>query len=80
MARREDRFDVLAAWDRPVLVLAGEEDAVTSAADLEAMAEAAAGAPYVAFVTVPGAGHLAPLEKPDDVADALRALVDRCGC
>jgi pimeloyl-ACP methyl ester carboxylesterase len=31
----------------------------------------------VSLVTVPGAGHLVPLENPDEAADAVVALAER---
>ncbi|HQR66581.1 MAG TPA: alpha/beta fold hydrolase [Thermoanaerobaculia bacterium] len=77
LALRSDAFDVLGSFDRPVLVVCGEDDAITPAADAEAMAAAATSAPFVRLFTVPGAGHMAPLERPDDVADAIEALISR---
>lgn len=70
MAIRPDRLDVLRRFDRPVLVIAGEEDEIVPRPESEAMAEAA---PKGELVVVPGAGHLTPLEAPA-VTDA--ALLD----
>jgi pimeloyl-ACP methyl ester carboxylesterase len=73
MAARPDSFGTLRELDRPVLVVMGEEDAIVAVEDGRRMAEAArAGRP----VTVPGAGHMAPAERPDAVADALRRFLD----
>ena len=77
MARRADGFDVLASLDLPLLLGVGEDDTVTPASDAEAMAEVATNAPFVRLLTIPDAGHLSPLEKPDAVAAALRDLVSR---
>lgn len=77
MVVRSDGFGILAAFDRPVLIAVGEEDVITPVTDAEAMAEAAAQAPYVRLLTVPGAGHLTPLENPGEVAGGLAALSDR---
>ena len=74
MAVRNDAFDVLAAFDRPVLIAVGEEDVITPVSDAEAMAEAAARASYVRLLTIPGAGHLTPLENPEEVVRGLAAL------
>lgn len=65
---RVDSRPTLATVDVPVLVVVGEEDAVTPPADAEAMAAAV---PEARLVRVPGAGHLAPLERPEEVAQAL---------
>ena len=52
----------------PTLVVVGERDALTPPADSEAMASAI---PDARLVVVPGAGHLAPMERPKAVAEAL---------
>lgn len=52
----------------PTLALVGAEDALTPPADAAAMAAAIPGA---LLVTVPGAGHLTPMERPGAVAAAL---------
>lgn len=74
LAVRGEGFDVLGAFDRPVLILCGDDDAITPVADAEAMAAACVNAPFVRLLTVPGAGHMAPLEKPDMVASAIGDL------
>jgi len=66
-----DRIDsrpTLATIDVPVLVAVGEEDGMTPPSDADAMAAAIAGA---RLVRVAGAGHLAPLERPDEVTETL---------
>lgn len=75
MAARADRLDVLRGCDAPAFVARGDDDAVTSLADAEAMADAL----DVPLVTVVGAGHLLAVEAPTHVARliadlALRAL------
>ena len=69
---RPDSRPTLATIDVPVLVLVGEEDGMTPPADAEAMAAAVDGA---RLVRIPGAGHLSPLERPDDVAESLVAFL-----
>ncbi|HEU4450704.1 MAG TPA: alpha/beta fold hydrolase [Gaiellaceae bacterium] len=69
---RPDSTPALPTIDVPVLVVVGEDDAVTPPAEAEAMVEAIAGA---RLVRVPGAGHLVPLERPDAVGEALRAFL-----
>ena len=70
MAARPDSFDALRAADVPALVLRGAEDALIPAAEAAAMVEAL---PRATFVELPGAGHLAPLEVPTEVAAAITA-------
>lgn len=71
MAARTGSWDVLLALDLPLLVLVGEEDAITPPRDAEAIAESATAAPRVSLATVPDAGHLAPLEQPEECARIL---------
>ena len=59
----------------PVSVIVGSADTVESEASLRA---AFAGlVPVAAFTVLPGVGHLAPLEAPDEVAAAIRASTRR---
>lgn len=74
MAARPDSTDVLAAATVPVLVLVGEQDAVTPPPVAREMAAAAPGADLVELV---GAGHLSPAEAPADFADALIGWLSR---
>ncbi len=76
LAVRDEGFEVLAAWDRPLLVAVGDEDAIAPPSDAEAMAAVATRAPWVKLLTVPGAGHLVPLERPEEAAAGLIALAD----
>jgi pimeloyl-ACP methyl ester carboxylesterase len=69
-ATRPDSRDRLAAVDVPVLVVSGEQDAICPPALQE---EIAGLCPRVTLATVPGVGHMAPLEDPAAVADLLRA-------
>lgn len=59
----------------PVTVLAGERDVVESARVLRACLLPRI--PHAALLTVPGAGHLLPLEAPHAVAVALAAFVEQ---
>ncbi|MEM7812500.1 MAG: alpha/beta fold hydrolase [Planctomycetota bacterium] len=74
MAARPDRTGDLPGIDRPVLCVAGSEDTITPPAVLEAIAAAA---PHGQAVTIAGAGHLTPLERPRQFADAVLAFLDR---
>jgi pimeloyl-ACP methyl ester carboxylesterase len=77
MAVRSEAFDVLGAFGGPILIAVGAEDTITPEADAEAMAAAAASARYLRFVTIPGAGHLTPLENAAEVARAIADLSAR---
>lgn len=69
---RADSAPLLGEIDVPVLVVVGEEDRIIPAEDGEAMAEALANA---RLVRIPGAGHLAPLERPAEVSAALLSFL-----
>jgi pimeloyl-ACP methyl ester carboxylesterase len=73
MAVRPDSLGTLRELDRPVLVVMGEDDAIVPVEDGRRMAE---GARAGRLVTVPGAGHMVTVERPDAVADALRGFLD----
>jgi pimeloyl-ACP methyl ester carboxylesterase len=68
MRDRADSRPTLAAIRIPTLVVVGSEDAITPPAKSEEISRGIAGA---SLVTIPGAGHLAPMEDPDAVAAAL---------
>jgi pimeloyl-ACP methyl ester carboxylesterase len=68
MAARPDSLDLLRAAEVPALVLRGDEDTLIPRDEAAAMADAL---PEATFVELAGAGHLAPLEIPDEVAGAL---------
>jgi pimeloyl-ACP methyl ester carboxylesterase len=68
---RPDRSALLNG-DRPTLVLAASHDKVFPPAGVQQYATAIPGAHYV---QVQGAGHLVPMERPQQVAQALAAWV-----
>jgi 3-oxoadipate enol-lactonase len=68
MRDRPDSTEFLPQIAVPTLIIVGERDALTPPADSEAMAAAIPGA---RLVTVPGAGHLTPMERPKAVFEAL---------
>src|SRR3954447_6566111 len=72
MAARRDAFDALSSTSVPALVIAGEEDALSTAADAQAMLDAL---PNAELVTVAGSGHLTAVEQPDQFNAALRGFV-----
>ena len=67
MRDRADSTGTLPEISIPALVVVGDRDVLTPPADSEEMAAAIP----AKLVTVPGAGHLAPMERPKAVAGAL---------
>jgi len=65
---RTDSTETLADIDAPTLVLVGEDDAI---APPQAAKEIAAGVARARLVRMTGAGHLTPLERPDDFNEEL---------
>jgi pimeloyl-ACP methyl ester carboxylesterase len=68
LAARPDSHETASSLDIPALVLVGEHDALTPPTDAK---ELAGHLPLAKLVTIPEAGHLAPLEKPDEVNEEL---------
>ena len=62
--------DVIRALRCPVLVLCGEQDALTPLQKHRELAEMIASA---RLVSVPDSGHMTPIEQPRAVTDALRS-------
>ena len=72
MAARPDARAPLALLTAPVAVVMGEEDTMSPLGEQVLIREAA---PHAAWVPIPSAGHLTPLEAPAEVAAALLGLV-----
>ena len=70
MRDRPDRTSVLAGLAVSVAVIVGESDAPTPVSEADQMASTAGGR----LTVIPNAGHMAPIEQPSMVADALRSL------
>lgn len=68
-----DRRDALSAISVPTLLVAGERDETAAPKVMQRMADEIAGAQYVCL---PGAGHLANLERPGAFNAALAAFFD----
>jgi 3-oxoadipate enol-lactonase len=64
----------LASIAVPTAIVVGDEDYATPPAMAEAMHQAIAGS---TLTVLPGARHLTPLERPDDIAAALEQLLER---
>jgi 3-oxoadipate enol-lactonase len=74
MAERPDVSGRLAEIDLPALVICGQHDAISPPAE---MREIAAKLPRGRFVEIAGAGHMAPLERPDKVNAAIREFLTK---
>jgi pimeloyl-ACP methyl ester carboxylesterase len=71
MAARPDSTETIKALGVPVSVIVGEEDQLSPPPVAEQMAS---WIPQADLTVIPEAGHLSPLERPAEVAAALRAL------
>ena len=72
MAERAQHFDTLRGLRVPVLCVRGAEDRISTVEDQKAMVGAAGDA---LDVTIPGAGHLVPVEQPDALVAAMRPFL-----
>ncbi|HVW01081.1 MAG TPA: alpha/beta fold hydrolase, partial [Planctomycetaceae bacterium] len=61
MAERPDVQELLPRIEAPSLVIVGEHDAISPPAEMEQIAQ---GIPGAAYVVIPDAGHMTPLEAP----------------
>lgn len=73
---RPDRTPVLAGAGKPVLFVAGSHDATFPP---PLMREAASRVPGARYVEIDRAGHLAPLERPQEIASVLRDFWENVG-
>ena len=73
MADRPDMSGHLNKILMPTLVVCGEHDAISGTAE---MRQIAAAIPRAQFVEIRGAGHMAPLERPNEFNRAIRAFLE----
>jgi 3-oxoadipate enol-lactonase len=73
MAQRADVTGLLPEIDVPTLAVCGQHDAISS---VEEMRGFATRIPAARFVEIPNAGHMAPLENPVAVNEAIRSFLD----
>jgi len=66
---RRNGHDVLAGYRDPLLIVCGANDRITPLAISEEMHALVPGS---TLVVIPDCGHLAPMEKPDEVSAAMR--------
>ena len=77
MAQRHDASDWLTGIAIPTLVVCGQEDAISSVAEMQQIARKL---PQAQFLVVPDCGHMAPLEDATRVNQAIRRfLAGRAG-
>lgn len=74
MAARPDCTSLLATIDLPTLVLVGEHDSISTPGEMLAIADAIADAKCV---VIENAGHMAPLEQPEQANAALLDFLAR---
>lgn len=72
MAERDDARPWLPTIDCPALVLVGEQDVISTPAE---MSEIASALPQATFRIIADAGHLAPLENPGPTNEAIRTFL-----
>ena len=75
ISRADSRAD-MPNWNKPALVLCGRQDALTTLAMHEGMASLL---PDADLVVIDECGHMSTLERPDDVAAAMRRWLERRG-
>lgn len=73
-ADRFDRMNDVASIRVPALVVSAEEDPLTPPKYGRYLAEHI---PNATLVSIPGAGHMVPVERPDEIAKVLRDLIAR---
>jgi len=73
MAERPDATDWLPSFSIPTLVVCGEQDAVSPVEEMELMAERL---PDARFVAITNAGHLPPIESPENFSLAIKNFFD----
>jgi pimeloyl-ACP methyl ester carboxylesterase len=76
MAARPDSLDTLRATDVPALVVWGDEDTLSSRADVDAMVEAL---PQGRLAVLDGAGHLSAVEVPEAFDAVVGEFLDGLG-
>ena len=72
LAERPDMSEFVTKLELATFVIVGEHDAISSSEEMEGIAESM---PNAAWVVVPHAGHLSPLENPDVFNEALAQYI-----
>ncbi len=74
MAERPDMSELLPRISVPTLVIVGEQDQITTVQEMRQMAEAI---PRSTFVEISNAGHMSPMEQPEQVNAALEEFLSK---
>jgi len=74
MAQRADVTARLGELDVPALLICGEHDGISPPSEMRQIAQQM---PRAKFVEIAGAGHMAPLEQPVAVNEAMREFLSR---
>jgi len=77
MATRPDSTDMLPSIKVPTLIIVGEHDNISTASEMRSMSEAI---PNCIFKEIADAGHMAPMEQPSDVNNAIVAFLQSSQC
>jgi len=72
MAERPDVTEQLAQIDTPTLLLGGSDDTISPPSEMQNIAERM---PNARFVEIADAGHMTPMEKPNEVNEVIRAFL-----
>ena len=72
LAERPDFTPLLPQIDCPTLLIVGRQDAISTAAEMNAMARAIEGSQ---IVEIDNAGHVTPLEAPGEVTAAMEQFL-----
>jgi pimeloyl-ACP methyl ester carboxylesterase len=75
LIQRPDATEVLRSLSVPTLILCGQQDTWSPPMQHQAMHTLA---PHSTFETIDHAGHMAPMEKPREVADAMSRWLLQC--
>ena len=73
LGQRRESFTTLPRIDCPTLVVAGDEDKITPP---DTLREIHAAIPGARLAVIPGAGHVPPVETPDEFVSVLRGFLD----
>ncbi len=76
LAERPDFTPLLPKIDCPTLLIVGRQDAISPVAEMTAMARAI---PAARLVEIEGAGHVTPLEAPEQVSGAMESFLCSVG-
>jgi len=76
MAERDDFTALLGEIGVPTLLICGTDDVISPVTEMRTIADAI---PRSRFVVIPRAGHMAPLEQPEAVNQAIREFLQESG-